>query len=92
MQWSILQQSPTSFIFILILALILSHLVIHFAENVDTYRGSGGLGMNRLNAIIGMLPEHDLKRRDWIRIDEVKYGLGNARDVHKFFDVFGMSR
>jgi len=60
-----------------------------FWENVNTYRGSGSLGMNRLNAIIGMLPARD-RDKPWIRTDAVKYGLGKARDVKRFFEVFGI--
>jgi hypothetical protein len=36
-----------------------------------------------------MLPEQ-LQSKDWIRDEEVKYGLGKVRDVQQFFDTFGI--
>lgn len=60
-----------------------------FWENTSRYRGVGELGMIRLNAIIHMLPEQ-LQGKDWIRDEEVKYGLGKVRDVQQFFDTFGI--
>lgn len=60
-----------------------------FWENAQQYRGSGELGMIRLNAIIKMLPSR-LKSYKWIREDEMMYGLGKVRDVQRFFDTFGI--
>ena len=45
--------------------------------------------MTRLNAIIHMLPSH-LKNNKWIRTDEAKYGIGEVRELQKFFDTFGI--
>lgn len=62
-----------------------------FWENVATYRGSGEYGMNRLNAIINMMPPStDGNTKDWIRTDELKYGIGKVRRLQRFFDVFGI--
>lgn len=60
-----------------------------FWENVETYKGSGYLGMNRLNSIIHMQPDSE-KDKQWIRADEIKYGLGQVRQVKNFFDTFGI--
>ena len=65
------------------------HDVPLFWENNDIYRGSGLYGMNRLNAIIRMA-EKSPNGADWIRMDEVKYGIGKVRDIQTFFDVFGI--
>ena len=59
-----------------------------FWENSGTYRGSGTYGMNRLNSIIQMAPPN--KEVNWIRTDELKYGIGKVRDMQQFFDVFGI--
>ena len=62
-----------------------------FWENVDEFRGSGVYGMNRLNAIIHMKsPSINGESQDWIRKDEIKYGIGKVRDLQRFFDVFGI--
>lgn len=61
-----------------------------FWENVETYKGSGMLGMNRLNSIIHMQPESE-KDKTWIRKDELKYGIGQARDMMRFFETFGIN-
>ncbi|KAL7531563.1 hypothetical protein ACHAWF_003827 [Thalassiosira exigua] len=62
-----------------------------FWENTSIYRGSGMYGMNRLNAIIKMTsPSINGETKEWIRTDEVKYGLGRVRDIQKFFDTFGI--
>jgi hypothetical protein len=45
--------------------------------------------MNRLNAIIRMA-SWSPNVADWIRMDEVKYGIGMVRDIQTFFDVFGI--
>jgi hypothetical protein len=60
-----------------------------FWENVETYKGSGYLGMNRLNSIIHMQPDSE-KDKPWIRTDEIKYGIGQARDIKRFFETFGI--
>jgi hypothetical protein len=60
-----------------------------FWENTGRYRGVGDLGMTRLNAIIRMLPTR-LRGKDWIRDDDLKYGIGKVRDVQQFFDTFGI--
>lgn len=60
-----------------------------FWENLDTYKGSGYLGMNRLNSIIHMQPDSE-KDKQWIRTDETKYGLGQVRDTKRFFETFGI--
>ncbi len=44
--------------------------------------------MKRLNAIIHM--ESPGQDADWIRKDELKYGIGKVRDLQTFFDVFGI--
>lgn len=62
-----------------------------FWENSNIYRGSGEYGMNRLNAIIHM--ESTIangESPDWLRTEEVKYGIGKVRDLQLFFDVFGI--
>lgn len=47
--------------------------------------------MNRLNAIIHMSsPSVNGETKDWIRTDELKYGIGKVRDMQKFFDTFGI--
>ena len=66
-----------------------------FWENSQTYRGSGLYGMNRLNAIIQMLgPSHKTngggETTDWIKTDELKYGIGKVRELSTFFDTFGI--
>ena len=61
-----------------------------FWENTSAYSGSGEYGMNRLNAIIRMLPDADAGTSGWIRTDELKYGIGKVRDPQLFFDVFGI--
>ena len=58
-----------------------------FWENNNLYTGSGTYGMNRLNAIIHM---NVSPSTNWIRTDELKYGIGKVRDVQTFFDVFGI--
>ncbi|KAL9187926.1 hypothetical protein ACHAXT_006304 [Thalassiosira profunda] len=59
-----------------------------FWDNASLYRGSGEYGMNRLNAIIHM--SNPSAGGDWIRTDEVKYGIGKVRDLQRFFDIFGI--
>jgi len=66
-----------------------------FWENSQIYRGSGLYGMNRLNAIIQMLgPSHKTngggETTDWIKTDELKYGIGKVRELSTFFDTFGI--
>mmetsp|Transcript_18895 Transcript_18895/g.41147 ORF Transcript_18895/g.41147 Transcript_18895/m.41147 type:complete len:707 (+) Transcript_18895:298-2418(+) len=62
-----------------------------FWENSSIYRGSGDYGMNRLNAIIRMAtPSRNGKSKEWIRTDELKYGIGRVRDLQLFFDIFGI--
>jgi len=66
-----------------------------FWENSQIYRGSGLYGMNRLNAIIQMLgPSHRTngggETTDWIKTDELKYGIGKVRELSTFFDTFGI--
>jgi len=47
--------------------------------------------MNRLNAIIRMAtPSRNGKSKEWIRTDELKYGIGRVRDLQLFFDIFGI--
>mmetsp|Transcript_29719 Transcript_29719/g.63045 ORF Transcript_29719/g.63045 Transcript_29719/m.63045 type:complete len:675 (+) Transcript_29719:144-2168(+) len=63
-----------------------------FWENNDIYRGSGVYGMNRLNEIIHMVsPSINGETKDWIRTDELKYGIGKVRDLQRFFDTFGIN-
>lgn len=59
-----------------------------FWENSNIYKESGNYGMNRLNAIIHMAASPS---DDWIRTDELKYGIGKVRDIQRFFDVFGIN-
>jgi hypothetical protein len=58
-----------------------------FWENTAVYQGTSTYGMNRLNAIIRMAAK---PTNDWIRTDEVKYGIGKVRELQTFFDVFGI--
>lgn len=60
-----------------------------FWENTQKYKGSGYLGMNRLNSIIHMQPKSEMNHT-WIRTDEIKYGLGQVRDINLFFETFGI--
>jgi hypothetical protein len=60
-----------------------------FWENTEKYKGSGYLGMNRLNSIIHMQPKTEMNR-SWIRTDEIKYGIGQVRDINQFFETFGI--
>jgi len=64
------------------------HGVPLFWENSNIYKRSGNYGMNRLNAIIHMSTSPS---DDWIRTDELKYGIGKVRDIQRFFDVFGIN-
>jgi hypothetical protein len=58
-----------------------------FWENSAIYTGTGVTAMKRLNTIIQMA---DYPTDQWETRDIHKYGLGKVRDVHKFFDVFGI--
>ena len=60
-----------------------------FWENAKTYQGAAHLGMNRLNSIIHMQPESE-KNQQWIHTDELKYGIGQVRQVDVFFETFGI--
>lgn len=62
-----------------------------FWENQSIYRGSAEYGMNRLNAIIHMEnPTKDGVPHEWLKAEELKYGLGKVRDLQRFFDTFGI--
>lgn len=62
-----------------------------FWENTSIYSGSGKYAMNRLNAIIHMeSPSINGETKEWLRTDELKYGIGKVRDLQKFFDTFGI--
>ncbi|KAL7539967.1 hypothetical protein ACHAWF_006557 [Thalassiosira exigua] len=58
-----------------------------FWEN-DHPRGTDTLAMRRLNSIIRMnLDDDDV---NWLRTDELKYGIGKVRNLQTFFDAFGI--
>jgi hypothetical protein len=65
------------------------HDVPLFWENNNIYTEDWAYWMNRLNAIIRMA-SWSPNVADWIRMDEVKYGIGMVRDIQTFFDVFGI--
>lgn len=58
-----------------------------FWEHSNLYRGVGETAMKRLNTIIqmGNFPESE-----WSNEEIHKYGLGNVRNVEKFFKTFGI--
>jgi hypothetical protein len=58
-----------------------------FWEHSDIYQGSGLRAMKRLNTIIKM---GNYPPNEWVQDDIHKYGLGNVRQVEKFFKVFGI--
>lgn len=62
--------------------------VPHFWEHAKDYEGTGVKAMKRLLGIVHMNPEVD--REEWNHAEEVKYGLGGARDPSKFYEVFGI--
>jgi len=59
-----------------------------FWENSQKYSGVADKGMRRLNGIIQMNPEID--RNTWNHADETLYGVGNVRELQKFFETFGI--
>ncbi|KAL7532820.1 hypothetical protein ACHAXR_004893, partial [Thalassiosira sp. AJA248-18] len=62
-----------------------------FWENTSTYSLSAIYGMNRLNAIIHMeSPSINGETKEWMRTDEMKYGIGKVRALQQFFDIFGI--
>merc|ERR1712071_164968 len=59
-----------------------------FLENADLYQGSEKESMSRLLGIIHMIPEEEMF--SWRQDDMNKYGLGQVREVSKFYSIFGI--
>ena len=60
-----------------------------FWENQVRYPGVEDISMDRLLGII-QINTLDVSVDEWDHTEEQKYGLGKARDVNQFFDIYGI--
>lgn len=62
--------------------------VPNFQEHQSEFEGAGAKAMKRLLGIVRMNPQ--VHRSTWNHAEEERYGLGGARKVSKFYELYGI--